>query len=303
MDPLGPQVFCPPGTVAGEQSARELLQPYAVSHADFARRTIYSWTTAEQVLELQQDATLLTRSMTTDGERGRAADIMMQLSASDSVAKVLSRPEYANRRFGWSNPWATLLGWETEQYGDRLIRIDLRPEAWVARAIVEVSGQVAWAFADVAGNPVTQAQVLAEPQRLAAVYFEDRRGEGENCGTLQLAGTAFREYFVHNEAMIESWSIDTQDIRDELDAAVLAIETLLTAVNDRDCMESLGCWPDTALDVWASDTAPAALFSLYSSALAFPNDAYTPRAENLQSLLEALANVPFEEPMTHDYGP
>jgi hypothetical protein len=238
--------------------------------------------------------------MTSDGQRGRAADVLLAVSGADPVAAVLSRPEYANKRFGWSNPWATVLGWETEQYGDRLIRITLRAEAWIARAIVDDSGQIAWAFADVEGNPVAIDQVLAQPERLGAVYFEDRRNMG--CGTLQALGAAFREYFVHNEAMVQSWSIDTLENRQEIDTAVQTIEALALAVTTSECATYLGCWPQAVLQTWAEQSTDLPPLLLYSLGLAFPNPAYMPGPATWQTLLDALGRVPFEAPMTHDYG-
>ncbi len=285
----------------GEDSpSKELMAPFAIRHTEFARRTIYSWTTAEQVDELRADPTLLTRSTTSEGERGRAADLMALHAETDPIAALLERPEYANRRFGWSNPWATLMGWEGETYGNHLLEITLREEAWVGRLIATRDG-LEWSFADSQGNEVSSQQVLDTPERLAAVYFADTRDHG-GCGTLYVAGANFREYFLVNEGMIERWEAYTPQVRAELERSIVAIEALLNELREAECELYPGCPIRDLIEYWRGDTDLNSTGMLYMASLAFQNSQYQPYAENLEQLLQQLNDVPFDaEPLEHDY--
>ena len=80
-------------------------------------------------------------------------------------------------------------------YGNALIRIELRPQAWIATT------------------------VLAEPERIAAIF---------HVRTEAAQGVRFREreYVVCSTAMVSSWSVATPAIRAELDAEVAMLRVL-----------------------------------------------------------------------------
>ncbi|HEU4583909.1 MAG TPA: hypothetical protein VFS67_36880 [Polyangiaceae bacterium] len=273
---------------------------FQVRHDDFARRTLYSWTTAEQVRELRANPTLLTRAATAEGEPGRAAEVIQLHAESDELAALLAEPRFENKRFGWSNAWATLRGFGGESYGDHLLRITLREQAWLGRLMVGGDGRLDWAFADVAGNPVAASEVLRSPERLAAVYFVDLRGAG--CGTLGYIGSAFREYFVCNEAMLESYELYTAEVRAEIERSVSALAGLRQALLDERCSGLESCWPDVALAEWdAALAASPTLGASYLAALAFPSAEYSPTAANLAELLRRLGQLPLEAELAHVY--
>jgi len=304
----------PLGHFEGEQGARYCqvrdlvaastptaeLAAFELRHDDFARRTLYSWTTADQVRELRDDPTLLTRAATVEGEPGRAAEVIQLHAESDPLAALLATPRFENKRFAWSNAWATLRGFGGESYGDHLLRITLREQAWLGRLIVGLDGSIEWAFADVHGNAVAAADVLRSPERLAAVYFLDQRGAG--CGTLGSGGSAFREYFLCNEAMLESYALYTSEVRAELERSISALTGLRQALVDGRCSIIDQCWPDAALAEWgAAAGAQPALAAGYLAALAFPGPEYSPTPANIAELLRLLGLVPFEAPLVHVY--
>ncbi|HEX7672156.1 MAG TPA: hypothetical protein VF395_21320, partial [Polyangiaceae bacterium] len=107
-------------------SAQALLAPYVADGVHVGVETVYTWTTQAQIDELRQDPTLLTRSASVVGERGRATDYLLSRAATDDIAAILSRPKFEKKRFGWTNAWATALGWQGETYGDQLLEIRLR---------------------------------------------------------------------------------------------------------------------------------------------------------------------------------
>ena len=302
------------GDFAGEQAARYCqardlvaantptaeLAAFALRHDEFARRTLYSWTTAAQVGELRADPTLLTRAATVEGEPGRASEVIQLHAGSDPLAALLAQPRFETKRFGWSNAWATLRGFGGESYGDHLLRITLREQAWLGKLIVGRDGSIEWAFADIHGNAVAAADVLRSPERLAAVYFLDQRGAG--CGTLGSGGSAFREYFLCNEAMLESYALYTPEIRAELERSISALAGLRQALVEGRCSSIDDCWPDAALAEWgAAAGAQPALAAGYLAALAFPGPEYSPTPANIAELLRLLGLVPFEAPLVHVY--
>jgi len=294
------QRTCSVGELSPSSSLSAEIAAFGVRHADFARRILYSWTTAEQVQELRDSPTLLTRAATAGGEAGRAAEVIQRNAGSDALAALLAAPRFENKRFGWSNPWATAQGFGDESYGNHLLRITLREQAWVGSLIVDKDSTLAWAFADVQGNPVAAAEVLGSPERLAAVYFVDLRGTG--CGSAGYVGSAFREYFLCNEAMLESFALYTDDVRAEVDRSIRALQGLQQALLVGSCTSPANCWPDAVLAEWSAARAGApTLDARYLAALAFPSAQYLPTQDNLSELLALLRNVPFEAPLLHTY--
>lgn len=272
---------------------------YAVTHDEVGRTVIYSWTTQTQIDELRVDPTLLTRSMTLTGERGRASDYILSMAPYDEIAAILAGPEFENKRFGWANPWATVLGWSGETYGDQLLEIRLRPEAWIGR-ILTSTGE--WAFFDTNNVPVNLDDVKAHPERIAAVYFVDDQNAFD-CGGTFGSGPAYREYFIANESMIESWSAYTVEIRDELLRAIDTLEGFRGTLAEGGCQTATGsidCWREAVVALWQRE--PATLLEQYESSLPFPNELYVATTSNIDRLVEQLQAVLFEpNPLTHTY--
>jgi hypothetical protein len=292
-----PPPVCPSGDSDGGEPNPML--PYAVSHADVGRSVLYSWTTVEQIEELRTDPTLLTRSASAAGERGRASDYIAELAATgDAMATVLAGADYERKRFAWTNPWATVLGWAGENYGDQLLEIRLRPQSLIGRLDRR---SATWAFYDVDNAPVDSTIALASPGRIAAVYFVDDR-EVNDCGGTFGNGPAYREYFVCNEAMIAGWSARTDAIRTALVGAVEALGVLERALAAMECRipdGDLACWREHVVAVWGRE--PRGLVESYEAGLTFPNDLYMPSANNIARLVAAIELAEFEpDPLIHD---
>src|SRR5215216_5742962 len=116
-----------PGREAAAGLARDALH-----HDDFVRRTVYSWTTAEQIEELRKGGPLLSRAESPANGASYVEQVIYALAqAGDPTAALLYHAAFARMRFAWHAPWATRDGWPTEEYGDQLIRITLQPEAIV----------------------------------------------------------------------------------------------------------------------------------------------------------------------------
>lgn len=292
--------------IAGTEETRALLQPFPISHHDFIRRTVYSWTVPEQIDELRDDPTLLTRSMSSNGERGRAADLILAAGEADPFARLLSELRFEKRRFAWTNPWATVMGFTGEDYGDRLLAITLKQQAIVGRLVASGSG-LTWAFFDLEGFELDEQTVLEQSDRLAAVYFVDETDPSFCGGSFNVLGSVLREVFLCNEAMIESWSAFTPEIQAEVERGIAALETLSSALAGRACSDAdllpfgIECWREQVVQQWNEETdGSSTLLRMYEQSLAFPNDLYLPRRDNLERLIERLRLVPFDEtPIVH----
>ncbi len=291
-------------SVNSDAQVQSMLAPYVLTDkASLPTRTLYTWTTPEQIEELKADPTLLTRSADSNGEKGRAADFFHAQADVDPLAALLDRPEYAKKRFGWIAPWATLLGWSGEDYGDRLLAITLKPDAWIATVVGYDALQ--WSFSDVDGNLVAEEDVLGNPRRLAAVYFIDQRDTGYCGGTVARAGSVFREFFVCNEDMIERWSAFTPELEAELQRNATALGAFRNSLDTARCQpwQQSTCHSQEVLARWMSPQEQLqTTFDLYFSSLAFPNALYAPTVTALDTLLDRLRLVPMdEEPVEHIY--
>jgi hypothetical protein len=279
-------------------SAQELLAPYVADGAHVGVRTVYTWTSQAQIDELRQDPTLLTRSASVVGERGRATDYLLSRAATDDIAAILSRPEFEKKRFGWTNAWATALGWEGETYGDQLLEIRLRADAWIGRLSTR-TGE--WAFFDTSNRPVALEAVRQSPDRIAAFYFADDAARG--CGGTLFGQPPYREYVVCNEAMIESWSASTPELLAHLTTAISALEALRDALARAGCTassESVGCFQTEVIAVW--DSPRKDLVGAFEGSLAFPNELYVPTVINVENLIQSLQNLLFvPSPLRHSY--
>ncbi|MCW5808744.1 MAG: hypothetical protein KIT31_40715, partial [Deltaproteobacteria bacterium] len=196
----------------------------AVFHDRFARRTLYTWTTTEQIEELRRTGVLLSRSESPTRGTSYAEQVLDALARrGDPTALLLYSTGYAKARHAWPAPWATRAGWPDEQYGDQLIRITLRREA-ILVSLATATG--AFAARDASGGAVSLEEARAHPERIAALYFVSDATSPPAPGVPPPKAT-YREYVVVNEAMIESWAVGTADVARELETNVDTIEALV----------------------------------------------------------------------------
>lgn len=189
----------------------------------FAHRVLYSWTTLDQIAELRRNRILLTRS---ESPKHGASFLDQVLHATAKatagqsaatgeaiqLAELLYRDGFAKMRFGWPYAWATRAGWPREQYGDQLIRVTLRSDAWIARVSTSAPDIVVH---DLDDKPIATADVIAHPERIAAIYFVSDHGQPSAIRALH-PFAAFREFALCNESMIEQWEIASEPSAREL---------------------------------------------------------------------------------------
>src|SRR6478752_4554284 len=188
-----------------------LFQDQVVRSADIGRqRVFYSWTTSEQVDELRAGGELFSRSERPGMGRGLLFDDLAKYAEPDMydperLANLLGTELFAKARFAWTNPWATLLGFPGESYGDQLLRIELKPEAWIAS--FDATGLRVY---DGEGKLLSWEVVMANPERIGAIYYASSAAAGAPyCGTFSQGAVAFREFALGNLQMVERWSLGT----------------------------------------------------------------------------------------------
>lgn len=256
-------------------------------------RTLYSWTTEEQAAELQAGLPLLNRTERPGLGPGAAIEYLRDAHQSESEEEValiglLTSEEYSRARYAWPHAWATRMGWPAvngepaESYGNQLIQLILKPEArWV------VVAQGVLFVVDVEGSRVTLADALAEPERIAGMYYQNDRVGETQCGTFgQSSNGGYREYVVMNHGMIESWSLGAQQVREVVRSDIEKLKRFFDIIRQCPIGSSVAEWVGQVVcgGWWGSDSEIGA----YERALALVNGNYLPRPAEIASLVDTL---------------
>jgi hypothetical protein len=205
---------------AAPLDVRTRLGAWRVADDNWAQRTVYSWTTQEQVDALRASHVLLVATATTRGPPSPFVFLIDPLSRlqnpTGALAKLLaSDARFTKRRYAWRAAYATVLGLATHRYGNQLVGIALRPDAWIVS--LDPSRAPALHVRDLEQHEVAIADALAHPERIAAVYHV-RSGTD--------VPVPFREYVLVNETAIERWAIGTPDVRAEVSAETTLLRDL-----------------------------------------------------------------------------
>lgn len=292
-----------PATCAPTPAGTRVFGDQIVRGAPFPLE-LYSWTTDAQVSEIRAGGVLLTRSEREGLGPGFAFELLKQLASTGSgeqeqLAKLLTSAAFAKGRYAWPHPWATRLGWPGESYGNRLLRIVLRQDAWLA---VFRRGRLS--AIDSSNMGVSVADVLSHPERLAGLFFhKDAEVGGPSCGTFSAGGNGYREFIVCNETMIAEWSLGTDTIRERVQTDIARLETFLTRI--RSCPErrDAGTWNLSVGCAWQAGFASDSEQGAYEGALAMPSLNYLPAPMQLATLIGTLQGDPPElEPLVVEPG-
>jgi|GEM_PF-4885746 len=223
------QPFTLPGedTLVTDSALTALFGQDEVTHANFGRKTLYTWTDSAQVAQLRAGMPLLLKKRSDEGELS-LYDVELLRPKYDEypAAKLLRNPSFERKRYAWCNPWATLSLFSRENYGDRLLEIVLEDSAYICGFFPGEKQPFAVRRAD--NSPVPVHEALEHPERWAAVYHvnvTNRRpwGVRKYEGTRTLRGKrftrsydSFREYVIINERMVKRWSYATPGVIDRL---------------------------------------------------------------------------------------
>jgi len=257
-----PPVSMPSVETDSGPSLGDRLRKHAVTDADFARRVLYTWTTQKQIEALRASKKLLVATSYQGFGPSRfildLEDVVKKRAMGFETARtVLLDPQLSRRRYAWPSPFATRRGLALRGYGDALIRVVLREGAHTAR----FDPARAWLIVDTSGAAVE----TLDPKKLAAVF---------HVRYAQTATAPFREYVLCNEDQIESWSVGTDEIKQEL-----ADERLLLTALAKETFAAVPSW-DALGD--------KSLGAVWHASLAFDNERYTPTRENMLAMATAL---------------
>jgi len=255
---------------APEIALETRLAGLAVTDDDFYRSVLYSWTTPANIAALRNTRRPLSAGATTGGFVSpflRALALVATRSGPgrDVARMLITHPVLLRRRYAWPHPFATVLGVGDRTYGTALIRIELRPEAWIGR--FDPAAAEPFTFRDASGATIAIADVISHPERIGAMFHV----------RTELA-VPFREYVVCSAAMIASWSVATPEIRAELAAELSTIAAVARVA---------GTTYASASPAWArGDTA--GWLGRWHTALAFDNPRYRATPAALATLAAAL---------------
>lgn len=261
------------------------------------QKVLYSWTTPEQVVELRRDRQLFVRSEQAGMGRGYAFTAIATLAKnsldadSRQLAERLSTDLFPKIRYAWPNPWATRLGFPGEDYGNQLLRIVLKEEAWTA--LIKRGNIV---VQDSTGQAVPLSSALATPERIGAIYFvKDEFSGGLGCsGTFQTnaSGAVYREFILGNEAMIEEWSLATPEILQRMMDDIALLSTFHRAL--RDCAPAVDLSLFSACEWSGSRAVSDDDVASYLRALALASDNYLPASAQIAKIVDTLEGDLFE---------
>lgn len=269
-----------------------LAQQFVDNDAPY-RRVLYSWTTEEQYETLRTDRVLLTRTERPGVGGGLIRDVLRALAeAGDPLSQALQAPEFQAARYAWPNPWATLMGWPGESYGDWLIEIELRDDAWVMTLLGSQ-----WQVVDRDDQLVARKDAIENPGRIGAIFHFHEADPNAQCGGSFSSGGAgaYREYFLPNESMIARWSLATDQMRARLEADIATLEAY-REYKRQGAGTLWGAFENSTLCIWKGQHGwtEGAPDHAYLASLALTSPAYVPATAPLDALIEALSGALFD---------
>jgi len=271
-----------------------IFEDQVLAYSVSARAELYSWTTDEQAAALRSNQVLFSQVERADFSMPALATLIATEPDTDlgKLATILSGDLFAKGRFAWPEPWAMRFDPSGADLGGNLLRIVLKPEAWVA--VVKGGGI---SVLDMQQQPVALADAVATPERLGAIFHEkDESDGGPSCTGLDLGLTpGFREFIVGNLEMVQEWSIATQTIADRLTSNIDQLTRFFTT--ERTCPNEAGesGWNEQVVCGWNLPVAaPASEEAAYEGSLAIPSHDYFISPAQLAALIDTLQADTFQ---------
>jgi hypothetical protein len=212
-------------------------------------REFYSWTSDEQALGLRQDRMLFSQAAGSGAPFTMLRKVTSDPGVDDTarLAQTLAK-SFAMGRFAWPEPWATRMGWPGQDPGHQLLRILLKPEARLAFVI-----NSELTVFDARGLPVPIADAAAHPEQIGVVYFDTAASDPFGCGS----GTGYREFLLGNLAMVQEWSLGTQQIADRIRSNIAELTQFLNDIRSCPVTSDSATWARSVLCSWQVGDAGA----------------------------------------------
>lgn len=285
----GGELSCAGGDAS---AATPVFATQLVHHSTPARAELFSWLTDEEAIALRGEQELF-RPLGQPSFRGAALQALIARTdpVTSQLATVLGGEQFASGRVAWPEPWAIRAAIDGSDPGHNLVRMVLKPEAWLA---VIADGNLR--VVDQQNQAVPLADALASPTRIGAVYHEhDLPDGGPDCNRPPEGAVGYREFVVTNLAMISEWSIGTQLIRDRLVANIAELTEFFNRTRACPNEVSSQFWNQDVVCSWNIDPIAGMPEELvYQQALANPNDDYGTDPHQLAALIDKLQGNLFE---------
>jgi hypothetical protein len=261
-----------------------------------ARPELFAWATDEQAAALRKDQVLFPPSTHTDPVAATLQGLQgftVNGDMTGQVATILSA-SLGSARVAWPEPWAVRIGPQGEDPGKNLIRIVLKPEAWVA--VVE-NGTIE--VLDMQNERVQLADAAAAPERLGAIVHQrDGHEGGPTCNVAAVVpGTSvgFREFLVSNLGMVQEWSLGTEQIRAHLESNIDDLSKFLARTRPCPNQTEQLSWNEQVVCSWRDTIlGDVSEMSVYQQALASPTSDYFDAPPQLSALIDKLQGDLFE---------
>jgi hypothetical protein len=282
-------------TCAVAEAGDPVFGPQAFSDLTPARPELFAWASDEQAAALRAGQVLFPANTQTDPIAATLQYMQGLTSNGDATGQVATilNASLGSARVAWPEPWAVRIGPGGEDPGKNLIRIVLKPEAWVA--VIE-NGTIE--VLDMQNQRIQLADAAAAPERFGAIVHQrDSFEGGPQCGNLASPGmgVGFREFIVSNLGMVQEWSLGTDQIRAHLQSNIDGLSSFLART--RSCPDQTGqqSWNEQVLCGWptALDDTGNELFA-YQKALASPTPDYFDAPPQLSALIDKLQGDLFE---------
>ena len=278
----GGELSCNPPTVAQPVFLNQIFNSVSPARAE-----LYSWTTDEQAAELRADKQLLAHPQQPEFVSNSLRSLTFSADpAAAQLATVLSGPQFATGRVAWAEPWAMRTTPDGQDPGGNLLRIVLKPEAWVAVLKFNFLQVV-----DLQNQPVLLTDAVATPARIAAIFYVvDVSDGGPDCNQVPMGTLGYREFVLGNVGMVQEWSLGTQAIQDRLSANIDQLTQFLDRTRSCPHEVSAQFWNQDVFCNW--DMQPVLGMTeefAYEQALAIPNEQYSTSPSELGALTATLS--------------
>lgn len=294
----------PPGSTTASVTrttspTQPALQALSVDDSRFAREVLYTWTPVENAEQARAEKRLLVLHQSPT--MGPAPFDLRVAAHGATQAKDahISRMFHSVqglwfRRFSWVAPWATRIPLGPVSYGDRLIRVKLKPDAIVGR--FDPYDDAPWRFQDLSGREIDPERAASMKEKIAAVLHikwkvTARRYEATRGGEVfKPIRSGYREYVICNEAMVAEWSMGTREIVDELRRERDLMQALSSEFDAVGNPGLTAAWSTVDFgQIWSSTSKTSTFVDDYGRALAFPMVAsYSPTKDNLAAIASSL---------------
>jgi hypothetical protein len=272
------------------KAIKPIFAPQTINTKLPARKELYALVTDAEAEALRKGGSLI--PPVDDAQPPDAVKMLDKVRPTSTAMRQplidALKPRFASVRAVWPNPWALRLVEHAGSEHMNIVRIVLRDTAWFARI---TDGSIT--TSSLMQSDVTISDALAEPERIAALFYEINQRVTLN-PSVDSCEDGRRVMVLGDESMIEEWSLGTEEVLARLDTDIdlldqfFKVARLCSSFDRGTSFRSFTVcqtWP--TYNVYSEYTA-------YQWTLSTPTELYKPSPQNLAALIEALQGDRFE---------